>query len=313
MPRLRSAVVSPVQFVYAADLHLGSKPPIARSGEDWIEAQRRTLRQVSRLCEEHDCPLVLGGDVFHKWAEPAEIINMALEWLDDVPDRLTFGVAGNHDLKNHNLADIDKTALGTLIRANRMHLLEPNGVVSIKQVRLHGFSWGVEPTPPKDPHSLSLDIAVIHAYCFNKRTAHPGANPEESVLSWARRLKGYNLALMGDQHTTIHYKTDGFELFNPGSLMRRNADQKNHRPCVGLVMSDGTVDPVYLDCSKDVLEEGTPQSKPDAPDAGAFLNELESLGEIGIDFRASMDRWVAANPVSTRAKALINAAMEERK
>lgn len=289
------------------DLHLGINPPKARLKEpSWFDAMARPLNEIKELQQQHgNVPCILAGDVLHRWHEPAELVNWALKAL---PDNC-WAVAGNHELPNHQLKDVKKSAFWTLVEAGKVKLLTPEPV-GLGHLNVRGFSWGQVPEPLTERHSLTIEVAVVHAYVWNQATGYPGAAPSCRLKAWLKRLKGYDLAITGDNHETIHHEREGFTLFNSGSMMRRNVNQANHRPCVGLVGVDGKVTKHYLDCSADVLAEPDGLPKVAGIDSKGFLAELEKLGEAGVDFKAAMLQRLRDETVLAGVRGAIIEAME---
>lgn len=202
-----------------SDAHLSHRPPGARCERDWYPVMDRQLSQIRQLQKQHDCITVVAGDVFDGYRPekcPAELVNFALSTL---PDRL-FGVPGNHELPGHRLDDLRKSPFCTLQKAGKIQYLSPNlpQDVSVKGsvLRLHGFPWGIEVRPrPKNPTgSMTIDVAVIHAYVWKPGAGHLKADPNDLSKNWRKRLEGYDVAHFGDNHQLVHTCRDGLTIFN---------------------------------------------------------------------------------------------------
>lgn len=310
-------------LIVTADLHLSDRPPVARSAEtDWFAAMRRPLLQLRDLMQKHDAPLAIAGDVFDSCGKidgerssrgskiSPRLINFAIENLPNF-----FGVPGNHELPHHRLADLKRSPFWTLVEAKRAVYLEPGKPVELPLCRLHGFPFGVPTTPLKNPHSIALEIAIVHAYCWIEGCGHPEADPRDNAGKILESLKGYDLAVHGDNHKPFYVPSPSrCGIFNCGSLIRRTIDEKQHRPSVGLVKEDGTVEREYLDCSEDKfvdLESAAEFAVAD-PEIGRFIDELSALADSGISFRDALRRWCEANKVRSKVREFISAAMEAK-
>lgn len=307
MPRLRSG--NPVIAIEISDIHLSDKAPVARSGEpDWYKAMARPLKEVSKLARKYSCPVVCAGDIFHKWDSSAALINFALHYL---PDGM-LSIPGQHDLPLHNYTDIKKSAYWTLVKSGKIRNLQHGIVTAIDNLRLYAFPWGFPITKcPDPPHTFGLNVAVIHHYVWIDGRGFPGA-PEDSKLSnLKRQLKGYDHALFGDNHLSFR----SGPVFNPGSLMRRASDQSEHRPVVGLLRADGTLERHYSDTRKDVLHETVPTVVPQAVEGlclSKFVRGLQALGGESLCFEQAVRVAFKTFKVSKSIKRLILQAMEKK-
>ena len=103
-----------VVAIACADIHLQHTAPICRSGEpDWYAAMARPLEELRGLQENYDCPILCAGDVFNHWNNcPPELINWAIKHLPKM-----YAIPGQHDLPQHRLDDVRKSAYWTMVEA----------------------------------------------------------------------------------------------------------------------------------------------------------------------------------------------------
>ena len=95
--------------------------------------------------------------------------------------------------------------------------------------------------------------------------------------------------------------------------MRRTVAQLNHRPVVGLLCSDGTVDRYYLDVSQDQFlspEEFKGLEAAGLGDLDDFVDELNALGGAVVDFREALHRYLDAKRVPKAVRKAILQALE---
>lgn len=273
--------------ILCADLHLSHSPPIARSCEDWYGVMERQLKELRQLARRYDCPILCAGDVLHRWNEPAELIN----FLIDVMPKM-YSVAGNHDLRHGNYDDIHKTAYWTLVEAKTIVNIHPDKSVWAESrnqlIPLYGFPHGFPVILHSSVYDNEFNIAVIHSYVWEEGKGHPGALESQRIGAYADRLKGYDVALFGDNHKTVLGKAGDCQVFNSGGFFRRNIDEQSHRPCVGLLHADKTITKHFLDVSKDKFIESDNETV--GLDASGFIEELSALNDETIDFRASILR-----------------------
>lgn len=304
MPTVRGG--KEVVAVLVGDPHFSHKPPLARCQEpDWYEAQGRCIDAAESLAAKHHAIIICVGDLFDRWNAPAELINFLLRRISTK----WYCVAGQHDLPNHNYGDIKRSAYWTLVEAGKVVNLAPDSPTTEGRVRLWGFPWGspVGPPPTRLPHDLTLEVAVVHSYLWDDGKGYPGARPDDNVKAVAKKLKGFDVAAWGDNHTPFDYRTkSGCLVYNCGSLMRRTADQRDYRPSLGLLLGDGRVTRATLDTSADVfLDAGTAAGLVQGIGFQGFIEELTALAESSLDFGGAVRRILRREKVPPDVKALI--------
>lgn len=298
--------------ILCSDLHLSLTAPVARSAEpDWLAAQKRQLDQLRALHRELRVPVICAGDILDHWRSPPELLNFAIE---NLPHGM-LAIPGQHDLPLHNYGDIRKSGYHTLCQAGVIENLHPGTPVPLpgSRVLVWGFPWGF-PVKPVGK-SRDLNLAVVHAFIWqSKETAYPGAPEEATVSARSKSLAGYNAAVFGDNHKPFLTHKNGCVVFNHGGFQRRRSDERNHRPSLGLLMDDLTVELHPLDCSQDLwidqekarLEEG------EEFNARSLMKELKKLSQDDeISFRNAMHRYLQVYQVSPGAQRIILEAMDQ--
>jgi DNA repair exonuclease SbcCD nuclease subunit len=302
--------MSDVIALAVADIHLTLTPPPARAGEpNWLRAQQRSLDELAGLAKEHNVPILFAGDVFdHYDAKPA-LINFAIDHLPPM-----YAIPGQHDLPLHNLADIEKSAFWTLVKAKIITQVPLDGL-TIGPIRVYGFPWGAQVSAPSILEKRSIKIALHHAYRWIKNCGYEGA-PEESRLGVGKEIpyEGFDIVITGDNHIPfdLHYEKTKRYIFNCGSFYRRKSDER-HQPRVGLIRDNGTVKAHYLDCSK---ESFVPTDKPETPTAqphlAEFLKTVRDLSTATLDYgdllRQAADK-IGADPA---VRAILEGALEAK-
>ena len=76
---------------------------------------------------------------------------------------------------------------------------------------------------------------------------------------------------------------------------------------VGLLHSDGTVEPHYLDTSKDkfISVKEVTKKEEQVLDISKFIGELEALGPDSLDFRTAVDHHMDSEKVDDDIKQMI--------
>ncbi len=302
--------------VGVSDIHLSLRPPIARSGEDnWFKAMARPLLQLKAVAEEHKAPIVCAGDVFHKWDSRSELVNFAMSYMPQM-----YAIPGQHDLPFHRYDDIRKSSYWTLVKAGLIKPLPPGkgGVVvqtpsGCPLLRLFGFPWGFPPEPQDPTEHEELCVAVVHAYVWHRDASYPGAPSGSNLKSFRLPLKGYQAAIFGDNHKPFCAPAGLCNVFNHGGFMRRNSDEVEHKPALGLLMSDGTWQRHYLDTSEEKIDAGTETKSVEAEQKNAeeFVKDLKRLGHTSLDFVEAVNVYLKTHKVSKSAQRILTEALND--
>jgi hypothetical protein len=316
-----------VVAVTFGDLHLTHTPPACRADDDWYATQALYLKQVKGLAQRYAAPVLCTGDVFddgHRARKvPPELINFALEHLPEM-----YAVPGQHDLPYHRYEDIKKSAYWTLVEAGKVANMEPGKPVLIldhsvsngrspMKVYATGFPWGtpIRPTPKR---SQVLQIAVLHAYVWEKGHTYPGAKASQHVSAYQKLLAGYHVAVFGDNHKgfVVHGKAEKVPIptvFNGGTLIRRKQDERKYRPFIGLIYDDGSVEQVRLKCEGDKFwDEEYEQfaAPPPSSSLEEFVQSVNDLVDSGLKFEEACKQYMDTHRLRAGVKKVILESLE---
>lgn len=264
---------------------------------------QRPIDQINALKEKYRCPIIFTGDLFDRWKATPELINWAIKRLPTM-----YAIPGQHDLPYHRYEDIRKSAFWTLVETGHLINLLPREPYPVNsELTVYGFPWGSDVTPLKHKPLAGKTVAVVHAYCWTDKTGYPNAPEDKRLKTWLRKLTGYDFACFGDQHKTILHVDDSIAMVNTGTLLRRKSDEAKHKPCVGLLWSDGDVTVKYLatDDDKTLSPEGLSKAKADAIiDVEDLLDVIAHLKGIPRSYKDAvkelMERVGISKEVHTR-------------
>lgn len=301
MPIMRTN--NPVVAIAIADLHLSLQAPACRAEEDWLGVQANYLKRVRDMADEHEVPVLCAGDIFDRCNTTPELVNFA---LDHLPKSMIC-VAGNHDLPNHRFADLYRSGYGVLENAG--HIIDVSGsshafgngwVVS-------GAAWGQNmPVPIDRLHN----IALVHAYIWRKGCSHGGAPEGGHFKEWGKRLRGFDVAVFGDNHQRFRANAGGCRVLNCGTFLRRRLDEVEQRPAIGVIYSDGFTEQLPMDITTDCFVDQVADAMLETEvDMSAFLHQLDGLsGDTELDFQAHVRRYLRENETEHRVeRVLLNA------
>jgi len=238
--------------ILMADNHLCDAVPVCRT-DDFHSAMWAKQAFISELQQKYRCPIFDAGDVFDKW-RPS--LTLLAKCVRKMPDEY-HTVAGNHDLPSHNINNLHKSGLGLLSTVGTVNLLDINKPLKFKfskqEIHVYGVAYGQEPTRRRLANNGVLNVLVFHTDIYVGKKPWPGCQfPKAKSLM--NKYSKFDLIVTGHNHQPFVVENDDQLLVNPGSVMRRTADQMKHKPRVYLWFAgDNTVKPVYLPIEKGVV------------------------------------------------------------
>jgi len=316
--------------ILSADYHLSHKPPVWRSNEpDWYAAMQRPLDEIRELSDKYKCPVLCAGDIFDKWNSPPELINWVIQLLRKTgePFGPTFySIPGQHDIPNHNFDEIKRSAYETICKTAICDLPCGEGAlenIASQEMTIWPFPFGFKIRPEKRETKF-LKVALVHNYVWMPGHSYPNAPKEKQIPLYGKHNKnmvgdkyfGYDVIIYGDNHKGFQTQIGKTTIFNCGTLMRRKSDEENYRPMVGLLYSDGSVEPHYLDISKDkhlTAEEAKPREQVEELDMDELADELRKLGSSALDFADAVKQYCQSKGVDKPVQDIILKAMENKK
>ncbi len=308
MPSLRPE--GHIVALLVADLHLSHKPPVARSAEpDWYAAMERQLRELQNLSTSLNGPLsppvpiICAGDIFDSAKQPVELVNFAIQHLPQM-----YAVPGNHELPCHRYDDLHKSPYWTLVKAGRVIDLTPWKDHCIGNLIMHGYPYGFEPKPLEHWEAdIPLQVAVVHQYVWTKESGYPGAPESHRLKEFRKKVKGYDVAVVGDNHKSFTSHSDKeTTVMNVGGFFRRKIDEIDHKPSVGLLMVNGRVKRHYLDVSKDkFLTAERLTTMMEGIGFETFVESLQGLADNALDFSERLMQWLERKKVNQETKETI--------
>lgn len=265
------------------------------------------MNQIHQFTKKHKCPLIVAGDIFHTWNSPPELINFAIENLKTRYG--TYAIPGQHDLPNHRYEDIRRSAYWTLVKSKAVvNLPRRNAFLVSKNLCCHAFPWGSEIYTDPAPFD-GINLAVIHDYCWYQGHSFPGASEDKHVHQHAKKLKMYDAAVFGDNHIGFQIETKtGLHILNCGGLMRRNADQSDYTPRIGLLKDDGTIESVHINVMDDECLDDVEVKERDAKmeeAAGVLITMIGGMSSVMADFPETVKRFMESKKVDQTVQNIV--------
>lgn len=286
--------------IITADIELRLHAPICRTDDYW-SALVRKIEWLRELQEEHNgCPILDGGDLFDKKykVHPShDLIGWAIR---NLPEPF-YTVPGNHDLPGKSIENFENSAMSVLEDAEVVTSVHDH-FESIKDYNIYGFAWDEELEEPSLFNSHK-NIALIHAMVYKKDLPFPGCEGY-SAQEVMDLLPSFDLIVCGHHHQTFTHQDGDRILVNPGSLMRNDADQIKHKPCVFLwYAKENTVKKIYVPIEQGVISREHIEEKNDRDTRmDAFIEKLGGQAVEGINFSRNLENLLTKKKIRKPVK-----------
>jgi len=277
----------------------------------------RPLYHLRSLSQAHECPIIVAGDVLHHWwgcERNLTLLNWATKFLCEF-DHGIFAIPGQHDMPNHNIASMGKSAFTTLVNSGAFLPLKgfSNVFPESEHIAVHAQPYG---SPLPKPTPGMTNVLVSHRMVWNAKP-YPDAPESGNVDAIAEECAGYDLLVFGDNHRGFHksYTIGGkrMDVVNCGCLYRGTKEFEDYKPRCYLWMEDGTVEPSYFSTMEDEFDENAIDGTTAANDTkflefAAKLRDVET--HVGLTFR-EMVLYLLERVDDTAVSALVMETMEK--
>lgn len=279
--------------IFCSDFHLREDIPLCYIG-DYQKEQWDSVDYISKLQEIYDCPVIHAGDLYDNWKPSPNLLRQTILHLP----KLFYTCYGQHDLPQHNLELVNKCGINVLEAANKL--------------TIGGVHWGQKPSNSNYTDFLKdKKILVWHVMNYVGRLPWPGCK-DYSANSLLKKYPQYSIILTGDNHKTFTAELNGRILVNPGSLMRMDANQVDHKPCVFLwYAEDNSIEQVFLPIEQNVISREHIERKKERDNRiDSFVSKLNNKWIAKLSFEENMENFKKENNIRKSVMDIIYEVME---
>lgn len=278
-----------MKMIVSADWHLRSQLPRCRKDENWIETQKKMINQVVEHCKKYKSDLFIVGDIFHSHSETTvEVIQLVQNTAKELKKcgLSIYILAGNHDLLYHSSENINKSAIGILLKTENIFPISSYS----DEISAGNF----------DEETENKKIIFKHILVFPDTKSLP---PNVDAITAKELLSQYDNAewiFTGDMHKNFHYDKNGRHVVNPGCLIREVSDMKDYKNGIYFIDTEKEIvewleikdDESFIDDSY-ILKEKEKEERIEN-----FANKLQETKEVSLDFIANVESAMKQNKFS---------------
>ena len=271
-----------VDAILAADNHLRSDIPRNRI-DDFTEAMKKKFEFILVLGAEHHCPILISGDLGHRSTWPWPLYSWFVKTIKKYEADIIC-IPGQHDEPNHKLDKINESPMGVSDMTETITVLSSGMSIKGKKIDIYGFAWAQKIENKKSTYDSALrQIAMTHQMVIEDKPEWKGQ--EGATAKALLKNNDFDLILSGDNHKPFVATYKDKVLVNPGSMMRSNIDQADHKPRVYLYdAKTNNAKPVYLPIEKNVFKEAGENSEDRKKRFEAFIENIKKDKSSTISF-----------------------------
>lgn len=285
-----------MRLLITADWHIRATRPRCRVDEDWMETQRKALKQVADIALRNSAKIIVVGDIFHSNSDTSfECIKLVQEMA-----KFSGGLyilAGNHDLPYHSSQNIGKSAIGVLL-----------GSDGIKKISVLSSQFSA---PDFDEPVKQNRYMFLHTLTMPKEEK-PDIIDCETPETLFKKYPMAQWIFTGDYHKNFHYEHIGWHVLNPGCLLRQAADLADYQPGVYIVDLDGgkvefepILDDVALVDDSYITKENEREERIEN-----FVKKLQNTASVSFDFLENVKAAIMENHLRPELEEQIDELLE---
>ena len=289
------------KMIITADWHIRATRPRCRIDSDWIETQRKALRQLLNIADEKKAPIMIVGDIFHSNSDTNfECINM-VQKLADVTGGI-YILAGNHDLPYHSSENIDKSAIGVLLKSENIFKIEDY---------FNRFSANFSASNFDEEDDENAEIIFKHTLTIPSKDK-PDYIDCETPESLLEKYPTAKWIFTGDYHKNFHYEKEGRHVINSGCLLRQASDFKDYQCGVYFVDTDeNIVEFIPIIDKEDLIDDSYIMQENERNERiESFVDKLKNTENVSLDFIENAQKEMKRNHFESELTDVVNELLE---
>lgn len=306
-------------ILYVGDLHARTTTPASRV-DDFRAAQRTKLDAIFEISRELRAPIVFTGDLFDRPDPPYALVTELCELFLKHAGAGIYTVPGNHDVYGATLQTLHRSALGVMVAARAVALLQPDLPHTLEtpfgySVNLYGSSY-MHPTQPKAPPLKKLkrewNVLVTHEMVLADRLYR---EPDEFVTTedFVAQHRGWDLIVCGHYHYRFCESVGTCRILNPGAVVRIKASKGDMDLVPAIYVWDLEKDTLTTRVlphapAQDVFIQGEKTAQSNAQSEAMFtalLSELQTRGGDSIQVADVVHEVLAKGEYPDEVRTLI--------
>jgi DNA repair exonuclease SbcCD nuclease subunit len=292
------------------DIHLSGKNPPNRIDDVVTDLQFNKIEEIVDIANTADVPIICTGDSFHTPTVSNKILSRFGRIINNLKREFYF-VFGNHDMKYHDMAQVDNTSIGVVWANNCKirHIFEFSK--HYDYIPWSYINYGEPITKFPDSKRLLSHKAIVNDNLVNTESwIADDVNFCQPVSDFEDK---FNLIICGHWHKPYIYKQKQTLVINPGPVIRRQITEREMPRVVYIDLDTLKYEEVFLLTAKpteEVLREGSikDELKPIEDRILSFIHNIKIKKQIkdGMNFIESLNSLLKSDDLDPDIKAELN-------
>lgn len=226
-----------MKFIYITDVHIKGISP-SRRKDVFYASMLAKLTEVGEIIKNNNINfVVIGGDLFDLPKVSNQILSQIAEIMKAWGVKI-FVVPGNHDLYGQNIATLQHTSLGVLVKTGVVRLLTrdtsplyfgKHGDPNSPLVAITGQEYYADiDTGVNDDYGVTVTVADYHILAIHAMLVQKPFHPDVAHTVIDNVLTDADMVLSGHYHPERFDKTvSGTRFIKPRSMARLEATKHN--------------------------------------------------------------------------------------
>jgi len=281
----------------AADWHWREDQPQCRT-DDFMQTQIKKALFVKDICEKHDIPLLIAGDVFDFWKPSPELLSIVLRSMP-----YFICIPGQHDLPRHNIDLFHKSGLSVMMESRKAHVILMQGEERhLEDFTVFGYPYGEYPKARRRRRNEKPSICMLHTQISDRQRMFETRNAYDVL----EELTGYDLILSGDNHAQFFVEENNRILLNPGSITRQDADQIEHQPRVYLWYPNNTIEAIDIPVDFTVVVRTHIELQKEKDDRiDEYIDCMKAGYSVKLNFKGNLKEHMSINKTEDDVKSIV--------
>lgn len=297
-----------MKLIITADWHIRATRPRCRVDNDWIETQRKALSQVLKISKEKKAPVIVVGDLFHSNSDVSfECIQMVQKMADELGE--LYILAGNHDLPYHSSENIEKSAIGVLLKSQNIFLIKEyfEKLYYNSGERINYSAKNFDEQDYKFAH-----VVFKHMLVFPDAKSIPPNCDGTTAKELLEEFPNAEWIFTGDYHHNFHYEKNGRHVVNSGCLLRQASDFKDYQCGVYFVDTDKNIVEFVPIIDKEQFVDDTYILKQNEREERIerFVDKLNDTKNVSLDFVDNVKKAILQNKLDSDIVDTLNELLE---
>ena len=274
-----------MNLLVCSDLHLRYDLPRCRTDEDWIDTQKDQLRYIADTANQHNCPVVICGDIFHRPQVPDILKNIFLYVFSQVKNGV-YIMAGQHDLLYHSWSNVRASSFGIL-----WEMIETQSWIN-SVGDLGRFSNYGQPL-----QGTETGLYFLHTLVFPDAKSAPPGGEIDTAAEILKKCPKAKWVFAGDNHHGFYKRIGKKHVVVPGCINRQASDFKDYQPKMFLVDTEkdrcqriNITDDIEMIDDAYIIEDRDRKDR-----ISAFIESINGNEAISFDFVENVDEARLAN------------------